>query len=1163
MPYTPERFIYHPVSGLQGNSRNYIGEGKDEIMSRISVPLLVLFLLLSIITFYPQEPVEAGPTYITATTLNSNTTWNQSGSPYIITDNLTVPAGIWLRILPGVEVRFNPDIRLWIYGALYAIGNESDSITFTSNKTDPAPGNWATIRIEEEANDTASEISRTIIEYSVIGISAEGSSPIITNNIIRNTLSKAISLEESEAYIENNNIFNSSSKGIDGEFSNPIIENNTIANCTYYGMKFYKSSPILKNNVISDGLTGIELKDSIAQIDSTQISDTKYGVEMDNSDNVSINNTTLSYNDYGLYCVDTDTICVNNSILSQNNKAVYALNSSIYIHNSSISNSQELDFILKETSMAQVTNSNFDSNLIQIQDQSYIDVLNYLSVRVESEMGSPYNGSIVDIYDNSELKSIQYTDEIGTTHLILLMDRRIVDGGAVEENITLVNVSFQDKFFIDNPRDVDMSMSHTEIFIRENQLPEIAISTPNNMARLNSTCIINGTSSDLDGNVTSVLLQIDGETWQPVDNTGTNWSTWGYSWNTTSFSEGYYTITAKATDNENAFSTIDIVVIVDNYPNSLPTADITDPIEGEEVNKTVVITGTSSDSDGVVHTVEIKIDDGPWQNAIKLTTDWSTWSFNWDSSLYSDGIHKIKARVIDDEEAKSIPVEIEVEVNNVGNTPPSVNVVSHNSGEEVDGPVFIRGESSDEDGNVNVVELQIDEGAWQLVTDTGMNYTTWEFNWDTTLYPNGAHNILIRATDNELATSNIYPLGLIVNNGGNMPPTIQITYPSEEEEVSGFVMINGISTDSDGTIDTVQIRVDDGTWINASEVATQWHTWNFSLDTVLYPNGVHIISARAIDDEISYSSIDSISLIFNNGGNMPPVVHITSHNSGEKALGTVIIKGISLDRDGFVHKVSIRIDDGPWLSATEIIADWQAWNYTWDTTLYANGLHTVNARCADNTSAESAVHSVTLTVDNGGNMPPMIDITSPSNGDVVKGTIMIRGISVDPEGEIGAIEIQIDNGSWQEVNNVLPDWTQWDFDLDTTDYPNGDLVIRVKVTDNTESWASDAILITIDNEKITVEPEDEASFPWTFVVIFAFLIIIIILVTIILLSFKRLGKIEKKMDDIQKQIPRKKKKKIRKKKVKTVAEKAPSVKETVKPVEDDDFYEKIDKLLEE
>lgn len=60
---------------------------------------------------------------------NVEGTWTKAGSPYILTNSITIPAGKTLRIEPGVQVELS-FVTIYISGTLVAEGTATDSIVF-------------------------------------------------------------------------------------------------------------------------------------------------------------------------------------------------------------------------------------------------------------------------------------------------------------------------------------------------------------------------------------------------------------------------------------------------------------------------------------------------------------------------------------------------------------------------------------------------------------------------------------------------------------------------------------------------------------------------------------------------------------------------------------------------------------------------------------------------------------------------------------------------------------------------------------------------------------------------------------------------------------------------------------------------------------------------
>jgi hypothetical protein len=92
------------------------------------------------------EPL-AGPTYVSGW-LNSTTTWTLANSPYIVTTSLSIGDTGRLYIQPGVQVKFNWNGWLKVWGHIYANGSHNNRIWFGGNFT----AWWEAVYVYTSAN---------------------------------------------------------------------------------------------------------------------------------------------------------------------------------------------------------------------------------------------------------------------------------------------------------------------------------------------------------------------------------------------------------------------------------------------------------------------------------------------------------------------------------------------------------------------------------------------------------------------------------------------------------------------------------------------------------------------------------------------------------------------------------------------------------------------------------------------------------------------------------------------------------------------------------------------------------------------------------------------------------------------------------------------------
>ncbi|MBN2543689.1 T9SS type A sorting domain-containing protein [bacterium] len=182
-----------------------------------------------------------------------------SGSPYVVIDDLIIPAEYSLSVEPGVEVYFHFNAGIKAYGEFQAIGTEDDSIVFADYT---GGGGFSGINLFN--CDTTSKIIYCRIEGATSGdggISCSNSSPKISHcNLLRNK--RGIYCINSSPNITNCKIHHNSSYddnggGIFCQNSSPVISDNTISynilwhhNSKGGGVFCESSNPVISCNMI-------------------------------------------------------------------------------------------------------------------------------------------------------------------------------------------------------------------------------------------------------------------------------------------------------------------------------------------------------------------------------------------------------------------------------------------------------------------------------------------------------------------------------------------------------------------------------------------------------------------------------------------------------------------------------------------------------------------------------------------------------------------------------------------------------------------------------------------------------------------------------------------------------------------------------------------------
>jgi urease beta subunit len=101
--------------------------------------------------------------------ITSDAVWRRDNSPYIISGNVGVDAGVRLRIEQGVVVVFKGRYSILVDGKLEVYGVEGDSVLFTSLYPDTIRGDWIYFR-----SGSRGDINYAIFEYGNTAIRANG-----------------------------------------------------------------------------------------------------------------------------------------------------------------------------------------------------------------------------------------------------------------------------------------------------------------------------------------------------------------------------------------------------------------------------------------------------------------------------------------------------------------------------------------------------------------------------------------------------------------------------------------------------------------------------------------------------------------------------------------------------------------------------------------------------------------------------------------------------------------------------------------------------------------------------------------------------------------------------------------------------------------------------
>jgi hypothetical protein len=197
-------------------------------------------------------------------------------------------------------------------------------------------------------------------------------------------------------------------------------------------------------------------------------------------------------------------------------------------------------------------------------------------------------------------------------------------------------------------------------------------------------------------------------------------------------------ISAKSEDNDGSQSSTDsITLVVNNTGNTEPFLDIIPP-SSQTVFGVVEILGSAWDIDGdeTIESVMIQV-----ENVWETATGTTSWSYTWDTTDLDDDEYIISARAYDG----LLYSEIESVTITVDNPHAPTLFVFSDIPFSVSGTLSLHGTSSDSDGEIDVIEIQIDNEDWITIS----NSKDWSYDLDSMELSNGMHTLRIRVTDDE------------------------------------------------------------------------------------------------------------------------------------------------------------------------------------------------------------------------------------------------------------------------------------------------------------------------------------------------------------------------------------------------------------------------------
>lgn len=553
-----------------------------------------------------------------------------------------------------------------------------------------------------------------------------------------------------------------------------------------------------------------------------------------------------------------------------------------------------------------------------------------------------------------------------------------------------------------------------------------------------NSVIVNGTASDPDGTVSSVLwTQING----PSTATLTNSSTVNVT--AANLQQGIYNFRLTVTDDKGATGTDDVQVTVVNV-NIAPTAHAGTDATLSLPTNFITLTGSGTDPDGTIASYAWVQASGPSVSTLTNSTSNAV-----DVSDLIAGNYVFTLTVTDNQ-GKTGSDDVKVVVNAANQTPTANAGVDKSITLPTVSTNFV-GSGTDPDGTIASYLWSQVSGPSATLTNGGTPTLS------VTASGAGTYVFRLTVTDNGGA-SNFDNVQLIVNPAAvNQPPVANAGGNQTITLPLNALSLSGSGSDPDGSIATYL-------WTKISgPLVTMTNTSNPVLSLSGLAEGNYSFRLTVTDNGGLSSSNDASVTVLPNSVNQLPIANAGTDITLTLPLDNTTVFGSASDPDGSIATYSWSQESGVAATLTNISTP------NLSVAGLVAGSYTMRLTVTDDKGG-SAFDDVLITVNAvATNQPPVANAGSDKTITLPTSLTNLAGSGSDPDGSIASY-------AWSKISGptvTLGDVTQ--SSLSISDLVEGSYTFRLQVQDNLGLTATDDVSVTVLPQSVNQSPVANAG----------------------------------------------------------------------------------------
>ena len=270
-------------------------------------------------------------------------------------------------------------------------------------------------------------------------------------------------------------------------------------------------------------------------------------------------------------------------------------------------------------------------------------------------------------------------------------------------------------------------------------------------------------------------------------------------------------------------------------------------------------------------------------------------------------------------------------------------------------------------------------------------------------------------------------------------PKVDIQVPAEMGSSETGFNLSGLVFDREG-VESVRYSLNNGPFMEAGNSSL----FNVPIELDNLNDNLNSVKVKATDLNGLESETEVRNFLISLED---PEVTIDYPSLEETVRGTILLKGRAEDANG-IKAVYISHDNGNTFQRT---SGREEWTYTFDTQLLNDGVSPLLFRAVDMAGVE-AYFTTLINVDN---TAPDISLSSPSDGEPVRGMLSVNGMIIENSTlEKAKIIMSPLNVSAEDISYEITAGRNLNESIDLSDIEPGDYSFRIEAADNAENTGS-------------------------------------------------------------------------------------------------------------